>query len=236
MLTVLQEKGEERVLLHDFTWDAYEALLKTWNRTRMRLTFDRGSLEIMSPLLSHEQYGALIGQLIEMFTLEKGIPRHSGGLTTFKHKVKQRGLEPDRCYWIQNERLMRSRKVYNPERDPPPDLAIEVEITHSPLDRMSIYATLGVPEVWRFDGTSLSIHVLTAESGEYEAREVSVALPPLLPAVVEHFLAMSDETGEVEMMTAFLEWVRSGAGAIPPRPARKPPRRSRRKSGGSRGT
>src|SRR4051812_27598495 len=101
--------GEERILLHHVSWEAYEALLKSWGSLPARMTYDRGTLEIMSPLLPHEQYGKLIGRMVEAFTLERRIPLHSGRSTTFRKEVKKRGLEPDECYWIQNEPRMRSR-------------------------------------------------------------------------------------------------------------------------------
>jgi Uma2 family endonuclease len=144
--------------------------------------------------------------MVELFTLERRIPRHSGRSTTFRREAKKRGLEPDECYWIQNEPRMRSRKELDPERDPPPDLAIEVDITSSSLDRMSIYADFGVPEVWRFDGEVFAIHLL--HEGKYEPGECSVALPALPPDVVVRFLGLSDELGETELMHAFLDWVR----------------------------
>jgi Uma2 family endonuclease len=177
----------------------------------------------MSPLLSHEQYGALIAQMVELFTLERNIPRHSGGSTTFRREARRRGLEPDRCYWIQNAYRMQSRKDFDPELDPPPDLAIEVDITHGSLDRMSIYADLGVPEVWRFGGQAFGIHLLT-EQRTYEPGTRSRALPELPPDVVLRFLHMSDEKGEMELMRAFRAWVRREGR----QPARKP-RRPRKK-------
>src|SRR5262245_709157 len=148
-MATVQVAGETRILLKDINWEAYEAILKSWADRPYRLTYDQGMLEIMCPLHSHEQYGGLIGQMVVAHTEEMDIPRHSGGSTTVKREAQLRGLEPDECYWIQNERLMRGKKHFDIHTDPPPDLAIEVDITSSSLDRMSIYATLGVAEVWR---------------------------------------------------------------------------------------
>src|SRR3954471_141119 len=91
--------GEQRVLLEGVNWGAYGALLRSWADLPVRLTYDRGRLEIMSPLLSHEQYGTLIAKMVEPFTLERKIPRHTGGSTTFRREAKRRGLEADECYW-----------------------------------------------------------------------------------------------------------------------------------------
>jgi Uma2 family endonuclease len=202
--------GEQRFVIEDVSWEAYEALLKSWESRSKRMTYDNGRLEFMSPSLSHEQYGKLIGRMVESFTLERRIAVHSGRMTTLKREAMKRGLEPDDCFWIQNELRMRCRKEFDPDNDLPPDLAIEVDITSSSLPRMSIYATLGVPEIWRFDGARISIHLLH-EGGEYEESEHGLALPELTPDVVMRFLNLSDQMGETELMVEFQEWTRGKA-------------------------
>ena len=223
-MATVQMVGEQRFVFDHVNWEAYEALLKTWQDLPVRMTYDRGDLEIMSPLLSHEQFSALLAQMVQAYTLELKIPRHSGGSTTFRQTAKQRGLEPDECYWIQHEPRMRSRKDFDPDKDPPPDLAIEVDITSSSLDRMSIYADLGVPEVWRFDGETLTFNLLQGE--RYEPGDRSRALPALTPAVLMRFLQLSDRMGETEVVLAFLDWVREEGKTETPTPK---PRRPRKK-------
>jgi Uma2 family endonuclease len=219
-------KGEERILLGDVNWEAYEALLKTWANRPVRMTYDNGWLEIMSPLRSHEKYGALLRRMIEAYTEELAIPLESGGMTTFRRQAKQRGLEPDACYWIQNEQRMRGRKEFDAEVDPPPDLAIEVDITSSSLDRMSIYATLGVPEVWRFDSETLTINLLQADA-TYAPHARSRALPDLPPDEVMRFLRLSDKQDETSLIRSFRSWVRKQVRARR-KPSTKKTRRSRR--------
>jgi Uma2 family endonuclease len=219
--------AEERVLLDEVSWDAYEALLKSWGDRPIRLTYDHGSLEIMSPLHSHEQYGSILGRFVESFTEELNIPLHSGGSTTFRQKFKRRGLEPDRCYWIKNEAQMRGRKEFDFKVDPPPDLAIEVDITSSSLDRMSIYASLGMPEIWRFDGERFSIHLLQPD-GSYSESIQSAALPALPLAEVMRFLEMSDEVDETTLIRAFRDWIRRTLHAPPRRRTSKRPRRPKK--------
>lgn len=222
MATVPVVVGEERTLIEEVTWEKYEALVMSWEDGPKRLTYDRGRLEIMSPSLGHEQYSSLIGQMIELYTLEKQISRQSGRTTTFRRKAKRRGLEPDACYWIQNAARMRGKKEFDPATDPPPDLAIEVEITRSALDRMGIYGSLGVPEVWRFDGETLTIHLLQPDE-TYATSERSAALPDLLPADVMRFLQLSDQQDETTLMRGFRDWVRKGL-----RKPRKPPAKKSR--------
>jgi Uma2 family endonuclease len=209
-VATVQMAAEQRFVIEDVSWEAYEALLKSWESRSKRMTYDNGRLEFMMPSLSHEQYGVLIGRMVSDFAVERRIPFHSGRMTTLKREVMRRGLEPDDCFWIQNEPRMRSRKDFDPDSDPPPDLAIEIDITRSSLPRMSIYATLGVPEVWRFDGSRFSIHLLR-EEGEFEESERSLALPDLTPDVVMRFLNLSDRLGEMELIRTFREWARGEA-------------------------
>lgn len=199
--------SEQRVLLHDVSWQTYETLLKEFDERPIRLTYDEGELEIMTISHSHENYGALIGRLIETLTEELNIPIHSGGSTTLKREIKQRGLEPDECYWIKHERAMRGKKDYDRANDPPPDLAVEVDITPSSLDRMAIYAALGIPEVWRFDGEALVVYRL-GRDGKYRVCKQSPTFPYLPLAEVTRFLKQSDEQDETSLVRTFRRWVR----------------------------
>jgi Uma2 family endonuclease len=199
--------GEVRFVIEEVSWEAYEALLKCWESRSKRMTYDRGRLEFMCPLLAHENYGVLLGRMAWAFAFERKIPIHTGRMVTLKRENMQRGLEPDDCFWIQNEPRMRCRKDFDPDEDPPPDLAIEIDITSSSLPRMSIYATLGVPEVWRFDGSVFTINLLR-EGGTYEESEASLALPELTVEVVTRFLNLSDQMGETDLIAAFMDWVR----------------------------
>ena len=130
----------------------------------------------------------------------------SGGSMTCRREEMLRGLEPDECYWIAAEPEVRGRTDIDLDNDPPPDLALEIEISRSVLNRMSIYAALKDPEVWRWDGVTLGIHLLTAR-GTYRASKRSKAFP-FLP--LEHFgsyLTRVDLT-ETQLLRAFRKWVR----------------------------
>jgi Uma2 family endonuclease len=234
----VQIPAEQRVLLHPVSWQTYEALLKDIDGSPIRLTYDQGSLEIMTLSHKHEHYTKLLGRFVEMLTMELNIAIHSGRSTTFKREAKKRGLEADESYWIQNEPLMRGKKDFDSASDPPPDLAIEVDITSSSLDRLAIYAALGVPEVWRFDGEALRVHLLK-ENGAYELCDHSPTFPYLPLAEVVRFLRESDTQDETSLMRAFCAWVRENllpayqaSGPAPPsRPKRRKPRRQSRKNG-----
>jgi Uma2 family endonuclease len=221
--------GEQRILLHGVSWQTYETLLREVGRST-RLTYDRGMLEIMTPSHGHENYSRLLGRFIETMTEELNIPIHSGGSTTFRREAPQRELEPDECYWVQRESTMRGKKEFDPETDPPPDLALEVDITSSSLDRMSIYATLGVREVWRFDGSALRVCRLRGKV--YVPTEESLAFPFLSLDEVLRFLGESDRLDETSLVRSFRLWVREqllpayqASQAAPARRARRRPKK-----------
>jgi Uma2 family endonuclease len=199
--------AEQRILLHGVSWQTYEALLREFDCRPIRLTYDRGALEIMTLSHRHEHYSRLLGRLIEALTEELDIPIHSGGCTTFHQEAKQRGLEPDECYWVQNEPRMRGRKEFDFDADPPPDLAIEVDVSRSSLNRLAIYAALGVGEVWRFDGSTLQVYRLQAGE-EYALSESSPTFPHLPIAEVLRFLRDSDRLDETSLVRSFRAWAR----------------------------
>lgn len=138
---------EQRVLLEGIRWETYEQMLADLQDRPIRLTYDRGTLEIMSPSRRHEGLKVRLGRLIETMTLELGIPIECGGSTTWRRQDLAKGLEPDGCYWVQNESVVRDLDELDLRIPPPPDLAVEVEVWSSSVDRMGIYAALGVPDL-----------------------------------------------------------------------------------------
>jgi Uma2 family endonuclease len=216
----------ERILLPDVSWETYETLLREFDGRPIRLTYDRGALEIMTLSHGHENYAELLNLFILVLTGELRLPRHSGGSTTFKQEAKRRGLEPDKCYWIKNEPAMRGKKNFDIDTDPPPDLAIEVDITRSSIDRLAIYADLGVKEVWRFDGEALRIYRLEA-SGSYETCEHSPTFPEVPLAGVLSFLQQSNSQDETSLEYALRDWAREQV--LPARQRRKTKRSSAEK-------
>ena len=215
-------------------WQTYSRLLRAFaERPAIRLTYDRGELEIMSPLLEHDDDGELLGELVFTLTDELGLPLKRGGSTTLRRRLKQRGIEADKCFWIANAHRMAGRRRLALRTDPPPDLAIEVDVTCSSLDRMSIYAALGVPEVWRLQGDTLTFHILGAD-GDYATADCSRAFPQITPADLLGFLQEARQAGDENVVIRrFRKWIRqhrAGArsGATPPSgPRPRPPRRGR---------
>jgi Uma2 family endonuclease len=168
----------QRVLLPGIRWRTYEALLEDLGDRHIRLTYDRGSLEIRAPLFRHESYAGVLGRLVEVLAEHLNLPFKSGWSTTFRRQDLEKGLEPDRCFYIRNVRPILGKLEIDLSQDPPPDLAIEIDITHSSLDRIGIYASLRVPEVWSFDGTNLRVHCLQTD-GTYRTSQSSSLFPTL---------------------------------------------------------
>ena len=208
--TQASSESAEHIVLYDVSWEAYEAILEAMGDRRLRHSYDRGVLEIMSPLKRHDRIKKLIARMLEAMALELDIDIQSIGSTTLRARPKQKGLEPDECYYVAHESQVRGKLDYDPERDPPPDLALEVDVTNPSVSRMPIFAGLGIPEVWRLEEETLTFLRLTRE-GKYVKMPRSKAFPLLTPAVVERFLAEQFELPENEIIRNFLAWVRKAA-------------------------
>jgi Uma2 family endonuclease len=200
---------DRRIVLPDIDWTTYSRLLRAFaERPAVRLTYDRGTLEIMSPLLRHDNRGRFLGRMVIVLTEELGLPVMGGGSTTFRRRGKRKGLEADDCFWIANEPQMRGKDHVDLRVDPPPDLAIEVDVTRSSLDRMAIYSALRVPEVWRMDDPgTLSFHALQPK-GDYQDVSHSVAFSFVTPAALLRFLALRATLDENTVIAQFRAWVR----------------------------
>ena len=197
----------QHIVLEDASWELYEALLRDIGDRPIRINYDQGRLEMMSPLPEHERPKKLIGRLIEALTEERGMEVASLGSTTFRRKDKSKGLEPDECYYFKNERKMRGRTRLNLKTDPPPELVVEIDITHRSVEREPIYAALGVPEIWRWDGTRLECLELAGR--EYRPRENSLTFPFLVPAELTKFVRAWNREGENAIVRKFRDWVRA---------------------------
>jgi Uma2 family endonuclease len=205
----LDQDGEaEEILLENVSWQTYEAILRGLGKRHVRVTYDEGDLGIMT-LSEHESSGSFLGRIVEMLTFLLDIPIASGGMTTLRKKWRKKGLEPDKSYWIQHERRMRGRKRWLPRRDPPPDLVIEIEISRSALNRMAIYAALGVPEIWTFDGQRLAIFQLDRANEKYREKTNSRSFQFLTAADIQPFLDQIGMEDETRWLRRFAEWVKT---------------------------
>ncbi len=201
-------QSPNRVVLKHISWQSYQSLIVDFEPDpAIRLTYDRGTLEIRMPLAPHETYKKILGRLIEAATEELDLEIRSLGSLTCSREDLAKGLEPDQCYYIQNEEKVRGLDQIDLGKLPPPDLAVEIDITSSSLDRFSIYADLKLPEIWRYDGRSLVIYGLV--ESEYVIRDRSIALPILRTEDVLRFLSLSVSIGENSLIKQFRQWLKS---------------------------
>jgi Uma2 family endonuclease len=197
--------GEQRVALHHLTWHTYQQILQALPQARAaHLTYDRGTLEISMPLEDHEQASELIGLFIRILIVEMGLKLKSMRSTTLDREDLNRGAEPDNAYYIQNQSKVAGRKV-DLKQDPPPDLVVEVDITHTDIDKNWLYASMGVPEFWRFNGQELQILYLV--EGSYIEVEHSPTFPWVEKTDLYRFLEQAQQD-EVEAELTFRDWVR----------------------------
>lgn len=203
---------ETRILIPNIRWEIFEALGDS-DCAGTRFAYDKGMLEIMSPSVEHEWFHRIWGQVVETVTEELNIPRLSAGATTLKLPLEKRGLEPDECYYLAHEQQMRGKRDLDLSVDPPPDLAIEVDISRSSLNKLSIYADIGVPEVWLYDGESLRVQRLQAD-GTYVQQDASPAFPFLDFKEIERFMERCEQLGETGWIRAFRAWVKERYGHL----------------------
>ncbi|MGG6295449.1 Uma2 family endonuclease [Leptolyngbya sp. AN02str] len=188
--------GEKRVTLNNISWESYEKILEALGEGRSaRLVYYKGVLEIMTPLEAHDNPSGLIGQFIEILTEELDFTLKTMESTTLNRPDLATGAEPDKGYYIQNEPLVRG-KIVDLAINPPPDLVLEVDITNTDLNKNKIYAALGVPELWRFNGRVLKIYQLQAE--EYQEVETSPTFPNVPKERLYQFLNECAQLGETQ--------------------------------------
>jgi Uma2 family endonuclease len=192
----LQPVGEQRVVLRGLSWDAYLQILNALPQSRgARLTYDDGILEITVPLELHEFSGRLIERFIWTLVELMGQKIKTMGSTTMNYPNLKKGAEPDNAYYIQNQPLVKGRNV-DFSQDPPPDLVVEVDITHTDIAKNQFYASLGVPEFWRFNGKVWRIYQLQ------ESVYVEVAVSPTFPQVPKELLYKFLEEAKEEEIEA----------------------------------
>ena len=200
-----------QLLLKDITWQMFETLLTELGESRSsRLSYSKGTLEIMVPCMEHEVNKVLISDLVKILLEELDIEFWPLGSTTFKKENMAQGIEADNCFYIQNEAAVRGKNRIDLETDPPPDLAIEIDLTSR--TQLNNYEALGVPELWRYNGRKLEISLL--QDGKYVKGEISLQFPNFpIADLIPQYLEQSKTAGRNVAMKAFRCWVRSSSRA-----------------------
>jgi Uma2 family endonuclease len=199
-------------VLTNVSWSTYESMLKELeDSSSPHLTYDRGVLEIMSPTAKHDDAARIIDLLVNLVSMEIGPEVRALGSTTFRRDDLMLGFEPDSCYYVENELKIRGKDRIDLKIDPPPDIVVEIDITHSTINKRAIFASFGVPEVWRYDGNKIEILVL--EAGAYNPTESSRALPVLSADIINHFISESLDGSRRGWMMKVCEWAQQQAGS-----------------------
>lgn len=200
------------LILSNVSQDDYENLLEEREGKRnVRITYDRGRLEIMTLSAEHEGFKSLFAHLVAILAEELNLPLIGRGSVTLRRELTDSGIEPDDCYYLRHAAEIRGRKRINLKTDPPPDLAIEVDVASPSLNKLPLYASVGVPEIWRLQGDDLTFYRLTA--GEYLEIAVSDLFPFLTPAALLDFLRLGNKEDITAMNRAFREWVKQQCAA-----------------------
>lgn len=205
--------GEKRVTLHSLNWDAYQQILHALNEGRStRLTYDRGTLEITMPSEAHEFAAELIGLFIRILVGEMGLELKSMRSTTLQRPDLDRSPEPDNAYYIQSHHKV-AAKTIDLTQDPPPDLVVEIDITHTDIDKLQLYANLGVPEFWRYNGQIWRIYQL--HDGSYQELEISPTFPFVSKQKLYDFLTEAQRS-EIKAEQALRTWAKNQYGLSNP--------------------
>lgn len=200
--------GEQRIAIQGLSYQFYKQFCDAIGEQPIRLTFNEGCLEIMVTNSPHEFFKKILAKLVEATIFERNMPVRSGGAMTFQRDDLEKGFEPDECWWIAKEKLVRRTTQFDFYKDPPPDLAIEVEMTHSLAGRIRIYAALGVTEVWRFNGRLLRFCLLGTD-GTYHDATHSLSFPFLQPTDLQPFLELPNDDDETSRIRNYVNWLRN---------------------------
>jgi len=196
------------LILIDVPWEEYEQLLTDLgDHSGKRVTYDNGRLEVMSPSLKHENFTRVIERLACAIAEAADIPIECLGSTTYKQEVAARGVEPDACFYIRNASRIVGKERIDLNIDPPPDVVVEIDISHGSKTKFAIYAGMGVPELWHCDDRRARIYALIDES--YVEIPASKVFPILRSEVLSRFVEQGITEGQTSMLKSIRAWLRA---------------------------
>ncbi|MEQ8754965.1 MAG: Uma2 family endonuclease [Coleofasciculus sp. G1-WW12-02] len=205
MTATLLAPPDEIIHLSGISWQTYETLLEELCDRRLRLTYNRGSLEIMAPSPEHELSKTVMGRFVETLAEETNLPIYPLGSTTLK-RPELSGAEPDECFYIHQIGAVRGKKRLDLTKDPAPDLVIEIDVTNTSPNPLQVYVDLGVAEVWIYNGVALVIQTL--QNSTYITTKTSQFFPNLPIPEIADFLQQAQTKDYLELVRAFRSWVR----------------------------
>lgn len=188
-------------------WEDYERLLEDLvDLPSVRVSYNDGRLEILSPLPEHEEYKDSLYRMVCVFAEVMGIALETRGSVTWKRKKLGKGSEPDTCFYVANAAHIIGRRTIDLESDPPPDVVLEIDTTNESLSKFPIYAALRVPEIWRYDGGHASMYLLKGQS--YSEVPESPSFPGLTAKMIGLFLSDARDRGQTKALAAFRKRLR----------------------------
>ena len=192
--------------LNDVSWEDYEQLLEDrGDRAAVRVSYDHGRLKIMSPTSGREGYGRSVSRLGSVLADALDLIVEDYGSTTYKQKWLQQGAEPDTCFYVQNAAQIIGVRRLDLEKDPPPDVVVEIDLSHNSQEQFAIYAGMKVPEFWRYDGEQARIYRLQGQ--DYQEVSHSLAFPILTSAALTQFLDQTKTAGQTAALKSFRAWL-----------------------------
>jgi len=213
MVSQLPENAS--VTFQDVSWDEYEELLEQVGEAPgLRISYDNGSLQVMTISSEHEKYAFFINSLIAGIRLRLRLNILAFGSATMRKRKRKKGNEPDACFYVQTASLIGNRIQLDFETDPPPDIAVEIDVHHDSRSKFPIYAALGVPEIWRYDGRVMTVYHLAKVAADTDAslyveQDTSAALPILTAQLLTEMIERMRTDGELNALLAFDEWLQS---------------------------
>jgi Uma2 family endonuclease len=200
------------LIIPDVSWAEYEELLaELGDGYAVRVAYDRGRLEIVSPSWKHEKWSWFVGLIAHVLATEFETHLESFGSTTFKHPALQQGAEPDACFYVQHAAQLIGKDELDLAVDPPPDVVVEIDASHSSKRKLIFYATLGVPEVWRYDGQRASMYQRSGTG--YTEVPASLAFPAFTADTLTALLSQLKTEGQQTVLETFRRSLRERRNA-----------------------
>lgn len=201
-------RGDLSFTIDGIDWETYRQISDELTDRHLRITYEDGRLDLMTISGKHGMLCRLFVALIRALAEELNLPLRCYGDMTCDNEDALRGLEPDECFYIQNEPAVRLKDDIDLTVDPPPDLAVEIELSRARRDRLSVYAGVAVPEVWRYNDKRLTCHVLSKDGKKYVESNISRAFPKLQLAELQRFVELRTQLDETSLIRSFREWAR----------------------------
>lgn len=204
-MAALTASATQRMILRGIRWHTYRQLAADLGEAPVRLAYDRGTLEVMTPSFEHERINRLLADIVQAIAFGKDLPIEHAGSTDFNREDGDRGFQPDSCFYLGiHVSAIQGKQRLDVSIDPPPDLVLEVDITNRSLDKLPLYAAIGVSEVWRFDGGDIVLYRL--EDGAYEVSDVSAVFEDITVEDLLHFIQLSYEISRKELFFRVMRW------------------------------